>query len=284
MMSRLPYVLLTVAALGGCTELRGRKKIQEGTAAYRRGDFAGAVTRFEEATALVPGMPLLWLNLGYACRELIIPGGSPAVNGEAGRCALSAFKQLRALAPDDARGDHLYVQTLFDLGEYKTIERTFNLRHEKNPADLEVVLTLERVYVKTGRWREALTFYRKAAALRPGDALAQYAVGTFIWQLLAARGGGPAAESYDPRPRPERPPAPAPTTGDIVGADRVALAEEGIRYLQGALALHPRYPEAATYVGLLYRQESFALYDDLPAWERAISESIAYAARATEAP
>lgn len=293
MMGRLVALLLAVSVCGGCGELRGRKKIQEGTAAYKRGDFATAVQRFHEAAAFVPQMPLLWLNLGYACRELIIPGGPPEQNRVPAQCALEAFKNLRELSPDDPRGDHLYVQTLFDAGEYRTIERTFSLRHEKNPQDLDVILALQQVYVKTGRWRDALVFYRKAAALRPQDPEAAYAVGTFIWQTLVAHGGGPAADAYDPRPRPDgvdpatlppRAPRPALAPGDITGRERVALAEEGIHALERAVDLRPHYPDALTYTGLLYRQQSFALWDDLPAWGHAIDQATALSARAAEKP
>lgn len=281
-------LLLAVAGGGGCAQLRGRKKIQEGNAAYKDGDFAQAVRRFNEAAAYVPEMPLLWLNRGYACRELIVPGARADVNRQAALCALDSFKKLRELDPSDPRGDRLYVQTLLDVGEYKTIERTFGLRHERDPNDLDVVLVLEQVYQKTGRWREALTFYRKAAALRPNDAEAQYAVGTYIWQILQARGGGPAFAEFDPRPHPEQaasPPAhPRPPVGpeDIVGPERLALAEEGIRHLGRAVELRPHYPDALTYMGLLYRQQSFALFDDVPAWERAVAQAVALAARATE--
>lgn len=279
------------AALGGgaCAELRGRKRIQEGNAAYKDGDYATAVARFNEAMLFVPDMPLLWLNRGYACRELIVPGAQADVNRTAALCALDSFKKLRELAPDDPRGDRLYVQTLLDVGEYKTIERTFSLRHERNPADLDVVLVLEQVFQKTGRWREALEFYRKAAALRPRDAEAQYAVGTYIWRILQSHGGGPAFVEYDPRPRPEQPmaaarPRPAAGPDDIVGRERLALAEEGIRHLGRAVELRPRYPDALAYMGLLHRQQSFALFDDPPAWERAVSQAVALAARAAERP
>lgn len=295
MMGRLAIVLLAVAAcVGGCGELRGRKKIQEGTAAFKRGDFAAAVGRFREAAAFVPEMPLLWLNLGYACRELIVPGAPAAENRAPAQCALDAFKHLRELSPADPRGDRLYVQTLFDAGEYKTIERAFSLRHENSPADLDVVLALEQVYVKTGRWRDALSFYRKAEALRPRDPEAAYAVGTFIWQTMVAHGGGPAVDAYDPRPRPkqdaDRPalpapaPRPPPAAGDIAGAERVALCEEGIHHLRRAIELRPRYPDALTYIGLLYRQESFALFDDLPTWERAVEQAAAFSGTVAEKP
>lgn len=289
--SPLPLLALVASmALGGCAELRGRKKIQDGNAAYERGDFAAAVARFDEAAALVPDMPLLWLNRGYACRELIVPAavGAPGeadpdgAHREAARCALESFKRLRQLSPADPRGDSLYVQTLLDLGEYRTLERSFSLRHEKNPTDLDAVMVLRQVYYKLGRWREALDFYRKAAALRPTDAEAQYAMGTFVWQLLESHGGGAAFADYDPRPRPERRSPPAGASGDIVGGDRIALAEEGIRYLERAIALQPRYPDALTYIGLLYRQESFARFDDPAAWQAAVSQAVVFASRAGE--
>jgi tetratricopeptide (TPR) repeat protein len=276
----------SLASLGGCAELRGRKKIQDGNAAYKVGDFTLAIVRFNEAAAFVPEMPLLWLNRGYACREMIVPGAPATRNRPAALCALESFKRLRELAPDDPRGDRLYVQTLLDVGEYRTIERTFSLRHERNPNDLDVVLVMEQVFSKMGRWREALNFYRKAAALRPQDAEAQYAVGTFVWQTLQARGGGAPFAEYDPRPRPDRLPSPRPASGrdDIVGSERLALAREGIRYLDRALELRHRYPEALTYMGLLYRQESFALFDDADAWQRAVSQAVGCAARAAEKP
>ena len=282
MMRKLSVTLAILAVCGSCAELRGRKKIQEGTAAYKRGDFPLAVERFKEALAYVPDKPLAWLNLGYACRELVTPGASSADNRAPALCALDAFKHLRELEPSNPRGDNLYVQTLFDAGEYRTIERIFSVRHERAPADLDVVLALQQVYVRMGRWRDALTFYRKAAALRPHDPEAAYAVGTFIWQSLVAHGGGAAVEAYDPRPRPGRPEPPALGPNDLTGAERIALGEEGIAHLERAARLRPHYSEALIYIGLLYRQESFARFDDQPAWEHAIAQSVTYAARAAE--
>lgn len=275
-------MLAILAVCGSCTELHGRKEIQEGTAAYKRGDFTGAVAHFQRAIALLPAQPIAWLNLGYACRELVVPGATSGENRAPALCALDAFKHLRDLAPSDPRGDRLYVQTLFDAGEYRSIERTFSLRHERNPTDVDVVLALQQVYVRMGRWRDALTFYRKAAALRPNDPEAAYSAGTFIWQVLVAHGGGPAVDGYDPRPRPNRPARPAPGPDDVTGAERVALAEEGIALLERAAALRPHFTEALAYTGLLYRQESYARFDDPPAWERAVNQAAAYAARATE--
>lgn len=277
-------VLSTLTAVSACAELRGRKKIQEGNAAFKAGEFPAAVALFKEAEAFVPNMPLLWLNRGYACREMIVPGAAAEVNRTAALCALGSFKRLRELAPDDPRGDRLYVQTLLDVGEYRTIDRTFTLRHEKNPDDLDVVLTLAQVKAKMGNWREAVAYYRKAAALRPNDAEAQYAVGTFLWQILQSHGGGPAFGEYDPRPHPDHPSPPRPPVqpNDVVGPERLALAEEGVRFLGRAVELRPHYTEALAYMGLLRRQQSFALFDDPEAWQRVVSEAVALSAQATE--
>ena len=56
---------------GGCSEVRGRKKIQEANELYKRGRYHEAVSAFEAAEALVPNVPTLWLNKGYTCRQLI---------------------------------------------------------------------------------------------------------------------------------------------------------------------------------------------------------------------
>jgi len=282
MMRKLSVALAFLAVCGSCAELRGRKKIQEGTTAYKRGDFVAAAARFKEALAFLPDQPIAWLNLGYACRELVIPGATSVENRAPALCALDAFKHLRELAPSDPRGDRLYVQTLFDAGEYRTIERSFLSRHERDPRDIDVVLTLQQVYVRLGRWRDALAFYRKAAALRPQDPEAAYSAGTFIWQVLVAHGGGPTVDGYDPRPRPDRAAPPAPAPGDVTGTERVALAEEGIAHLARAAELRPHFTEALAYIGLLYRQESYARFDDPAAWDRAVAQAATYAARATE--
>src|SRR5204863_9345539 len=75
-------------------------------------------------------------------------------------------------------------------------------RYQRAPNDYKVIHGLQEVYYKWGKWPQALEWSTRAAALRPSDAEAHYGVGTFIWQVLAAHGGGPDMAVYDPRPRP----------------------------------------------------------------------------------
>ncbi len=277
--------LALALAAGGCTQVRGRKQIQEANELYKRGRYAEAVAAFEVAEALVPELPTLWLNKGYTCRQLIAPGGKDPTSQRAAACALAAFAKLQALTPSDPRADQLTIQTWFDTDDFPALERTFLERNRRAPDDVGVVRGLQEVYFKWGKWRDALTWSKRAAALRPADAETQYGVGTFIWQLLSGHGGGPEMAAHDPWPHPPKPaPTPPPTAAsDITGDERVALADVGIDYLQRSLALRARYPEAMTYLALLWRQKSFGLFGDPIAWQGAVDEADEWHRRAAVA-
>jgi hypothetical protein len=61
----------------------------------------------------------------------------------------------------------------------------------------------------------------------------------------------------------------------------VALAQQGIECLQKALEIRPAYAEAVTYLGLLYRQESFAYFDQPAKWQAAVDSAEEFRKRAT---
>ena len=101
-----PFSSLACSVLAaGCSQVRGRKQIQEANELYktrtlRRGG-GGSTT---QAEALVPDLPTLWLNKGYTCRQLIAPGGRDPASQRAAACALAAFRRLaRAGARRSAR-------------------------------------------------------------------------------------------------------------------------------------------------------------------------------------
>jgi tetratricopeptide (TPR) repeat protein len=287
-----PVLLLLLPALAGavgCSQVRGRKLIQEGNELYKQGRYGEAVARFERAEALVPELPVLWLNKGYTCRQLIVPGGAGAESRRATDCALAAFKELRRLSPRDPRGEQLYVQTLFDANDFTALEAIFLGRVQAaggGAADAEAVQGLQQIYFKQGKWAPALFWARKAAEARAGDAEAQYDVGAFIWQILAARGGRNEMAAYDPRTSSVSPPPPPPpvfAVDDVTGALRVQLADEGEGYLQRALALRPSYPDAMTTLALLERQKSFAFFAQPDRWQTAVTAADEWQRKASDA-
>jgi tetratricopeptide (TPR) repeat protein len=312
------FALLTVIMLaaggGGCRQLRGRKLIQNGTELYKKGKYVDAVALFERAGTLVPEMPLLWLNLGYTCRQLITPGAKPAPDTRRwAACALEAFNRLRQVAPGDPRGDQMYVQTLFDTNDFTTLEALFlaqsRVAQSRGTLDLDAATGLQQVYFRQGRWAPALSWARKAADARASDADAQYRMGAFIWQLLSTHGGSAEMSAFDPRPgaaalaaaaaaTPARPsgkksaatrappPTPSPpafAVDDIGGALRIELADEGVRYLEKALALRPRHSDAMVYLNLLYRQKSFAYFNEPAQWQAAVDQANSWQTRGLEA-
>jgi tetratricopeptide (TPR) repeat protein len=281
-------VLLAAFSSTGCTQVRGRKRIQDANELYRRGKYTEAVALYEEAEALVPNLPTLWLNKGYTCRQLIAPGGKDPESRRAAACALEAFRRLGQVAPGDPRAADLTLATWSDIGDFPALEATFLGRNRRAPDDVDVVRGLQDVYFRWGKWPQALEWSKRAAALRPKDAEAQYGVGTFVWQILSARGGGSEMATYDPWPHsapdggkllPAAPPPPS-AVNDVTGALRVELADQGIAYLQKALARRPRYPEAMTYASLLCRQKSFAFFADPIAWQGAVDEADEWQKRA----
>jgi len=311
--SRTTALVVACGALAlavGCSEVRGRKRIQEANELYKRGRYQEAVAAFEAAEALVPNLPTLWLNKGYTCRQLIAPGGRDPESRRAAVCALDAFRRLKELAPNDARADQLTMQTWFDTDDFQTLEATFLARNQRTPDDYDVVHGLQEVYYKWGKWPQALEWSTRAAKLRPNDAEAQAGVGTFIWQVLASHGGGPDMAAYDPRPRPPPadapppprkpkqrggqrdddepalvppPPPPAALPGDVTGKDRLDLADRAIAHLERAVALRPHYADAMTYLALVWRQKSFGLFAEPAAWQQAVDQANEWQKRAQAA-
>jgi tetratricopeptide (TPR) repeat protein len=262
----------------GCSQVRGRRKIQQGNQFYRDGQYKEAHAAFEEAEQYVPDFWVLWLNKGYNCRQLIIPGAKTPESLNASKCALDSFKRLQELKPEDPRGELLYIQTLFDSDKFEELSKMYEERYQKNPRDIDNITGLIQVYTKWGKTDEALEWYTKKAEVQANDAEAQYAVGVFIWQQLQSHGGGQDKATFDPRPDPNNPKAkkkvPPPWgVGDIVSQQRVDLADKGIEYLQKALNLRPKYFESMVYMNLLYRQRSFSLFDDPPEWQKSIDKA-----------
>jgi tetratricopeptide (TPR) repeat protein len=282
-------VALALCLLPACSQVRGRKRIREANELYHRGKYAEAVTLYKEAEALVPDLPALWLNEGYTCRQVIAPGGHDLESRRAAACALGAFRRLGEVAPRDPRAGELTLQTWFDMQDYPSLEAAFLERRRRAPDDLDAVHGLQDVYFKWGKWPQALEWSKAAAALRAEDAEAQYGVGTFVWQILSTHGGGPALSGYNPWPEVAKSGAamtvapPAPAAGDITAEARVALCDQGIAYLEKAIERRPRYPEAMTYLALLWRQKSFAFFTDPIAWQGAVDEADTWQQRAADA-
>ena len=133
-----------------------------------------------------------------------MPGAKTPESEAAAKCAKEAFTKYPQLAPQDPRGEQLYVQTLFDSDEFEELSKMYEERFKKNPRDIEAVNGLIQVYSKWNKLEEALEWYDRKAEILSNDAEAQYGAGVFIYTQLFQKGGGPEKSSHDPATRPEQ--------------------------------------------------------------------------------
>jgi tetratricopeptide (TPR) repeat protein len=320
LLARSARLAMLICCLSGCSELRGRRRVREGNRLYREGRYPAALREYREAEGLCPDLPLLWLNEGLACRQMMTPGSKGPESHQATDCAVHAFERMRQVNPSDPRAEQLYVQTLFDGDRFDLLVSRYTSALEASPTDLSAITGLIQVATRANRPDEALRWFERKASLLPRDAEAQYAVGVYAWQQLYQRGGGPDKASYDPRadpippgeaavsagaarpaetttgpagqrkrrsagraPAPVRKPSPPFAVGDLTGPARVKLANLGIVYLERALALRPQYQEAMVYLNLLHRQKSMAFLDEPSQWQGEIDAAEIWRKRAAEA-
>jgi tetratricopeptide (TPR) repeat protein len=275
------------ALLVGCSELRARHHARQGNRLYAEGNYDAALREYEHAEQLYPKLAVVALNRGLVCRQLMVPGAESPENQRAVDCALAAFQEFEQRSPADPRAESLYLQTLFDADRYPVLEEIYRRQLQQSPGDVAAINGLIQVYSRWGKWREALSSTTRRADLQANDAEAQYAVGVLIFNLLLQEGGGSDKAAFDPRPDPQAPEGsiklpPLFNADDIVGPERVSLAEQGIRYLEKALALRPAYRDAMVYLNLLHRQKSFALFEDPEAWQNAVDAAEAWRRKALQ--
>lgn len=277
-----------VATATGCSELQARHHAREGNGHFQTGDYAGAVREYEVAEQLYPtGLHVVELNKGLACRQLMVPGAKGPEQERAVNCALGAFTKMKELRPDDARGEQLYVQTLFDADRFDTLIAMYEGQLKGDPSNMSAINSLINVHSRADHWADALKWSMKRADIESKDAEAQYTVGVMIYNRLFQKGGADKA-AYDPRPDPNADPKAPPKTpppftmGDLMGAERIRVAELGIQYMNRALAIRPTYREAMGFMSLLYRQKAFGLLDKPVDWEVCINTAEEWRGKATQ--
>lgn len=293
---RPPTFLTGLAYLGvsslmvcslGCSEVQARRHARQGNTYFKDGDYSAALAEYSLAEQFRPDLPVVVLNKGLACRQLMIAGGKTVGNARATDCALNAFSHLKDLEPGNPRGDQLYVQTLFDADRYDALGELYQKKLQSQPGDLASINGLIQVYSRALKWPQALHWTCLKADLLSRDPESQYAVGVFIHNLLFQKGGNGDRAAFDPRPSPNRadPPKLLPSFDpmDITGNQRLELADRGISYLEKAIRLRPNYGDAMVYLGLLYRQRALALWDRPADWQSCIESAESWRHKAIQA-
>lgn len=159
-----PALLLAALLSSGCESLKARLLAQEGVNLYRHGRVAEAADRFQAAVALDPYIAAIQLNLGFA--NLALYQAEPLGEEGARRAqqAIFAFERYLQLRPGEERAHVYLLQTFVDTGRYEEAVAYFKPLVEKSPPDPEALATLGTIAAKTGRAEEASRWYALAKA------------------------------------------------------------------------------------------------------------------------
>jgi tetratricopeptide (TPR) repeat protein len=234
----LPFAILTGVLVGGCDSLHARMLAQDAVNLYHKGQLNEAAEKFEQAEKLDPYIPAIQLDLGFANLALYQNDPKGPKGTAAATKSIIAFEKFLQLRPDEERARVYLIQTFIDTGRYDDAVAYFKPAVERNPPDGEALSTLGIIASKSGKYEEAKGWYEKRIAVEPNNADARLALGVLIWDYLHAH------------------------SEDLKGPDRIALADVAIDHLGNAIKHKPNAPAAYTYTNLAYRERSMGEPDD----------------------
>ncbi len=229
-----------VFSMSGCRQLEARDQLNKGVDAYKSAQYEDAIDHFQRATELDPTLSMAKTYLATALAQNVVPGLDTPENLRTAQRAITIFKQVLAQNPND-------VNSIKQIaGIY------FNIASRANPA--QWLQNLE----------EAKTWQKKVLALDPKDPEAAYTIGVIDWteahqDLLDAL--QPAGLNDDGEGNVK-----APKKLMLqVQKQTAPLVEEGMQYLQQALANRPNYDDCMAYLNLIYRSKANVDYGDAKA-------------------
>lgn len=223
-------LVVALAGVTGCDTLSARFRAREGVDLYHAGEFAGAATKFEEAGRLDPNLPVLLLNAGTSnLAHFRAAGGKSATGQMAAAKAIQSYERYLEKRPDDTRVKAALVQTFVETGRYEDAVVFFRPAVEKTPADIEALSTLATIASKCNKSDDALKWYRRRIEVAPDKPEGYVALGVYVWQEL-----------HDAPSMPHD--------------QRKAKADIALEALKKAIELQPAAPNAYTYANLVYRE------------------------------
>jgi Gram-negative bacterial TonB protein C-terminal/Tetratricopeptide repeat len=175
-----------------------REWIEQGVKDFRSARYPEAIAAFQKASDSNPQSPVPNLYLGLGWLQQYGPGDDSAANADRARLAKTAFH--RAL--------------------------------ELDPNNWTAVLLLARLAADESRSDQAREWYRKAAALQPGNADIWCVLGTIGFQEWLREGRR---------------------------ADRI---EKSIRHFEHAIALDPAHDSAMEWLSVLFRERASIRRDE----------------------
>jgi tetratricopeptide (TPR) repeat protein len=216
-----------VISISGCDKLAARDQLNKGVDAYKGARYEEAIGHFQKATQLDPTLPMAKSYLATALAQNIVPGLNTPDNLNTAQQAISIFQEVLA----------------------------------KDPNDVNSLKQIAGIYYNLNKFDDAKTWQKKVLAVDPKDPEAAYTIGSIDWRLahenlLAAF--TPAGLTDDGEGNAKAP----KKVMDPLKAQNGPLVDEGLNYLNQAVANRANYDDAMAYLNLIYRQKANLDYGD----------------------
>jgi hypothetical protein len=219
-----------VLSMSGCSRLAARDQLNKGVDAYKSGKYEEAIGHFQKATELDPSLPMAKSYLATALAQNIVPGLDTPENLKTADQAISIFQEVLAKKPDD-------VNSLKQIAG---------------------------IYFSIKKLDDAKTWQKQVLAEDSKDPEAAYTVGVIDWteahentlKALVPAGINDDGEGNVKAPKNVMSP---------LKAENGPLVEEGLQYLNQAVANRANYDDAMAYLNLIYRRKADVDYGDAAA-------------------
>jgi hypothetical protein len=210
-----------VLSISGCNKLQARDELNKGVEAYKSARFEEAIDHFQKATQLDPSLPMAKTYLATALAQNVVPGLDSAENLKTAQQAIGIFQEVLV----------------------------------KDPNDVNSLKQIAGIYYSIKKFDDAKAWQKKVLAVDPKDAEAAYTIGVIDWTLahentlkeLTPAGANDDGEGNAKAPK---------KAMEAIKQANSQLVEEGLSYLQQAVANRANYDDAMAYLNLIYRRKA----------------------------
>jgi tetratricopeptide (TPR) repeat protein len=227
-----------VLSMSGCNRLAARDQLNKGVDAYKSARYEEAIGHFQRATQLDPSLPMAKTYLATALAQNVVPGADTPDNLKTAQQAISMFQEVL----------------------------------DKNPTDVNSLKQVGAIYYSIKKIDEAKAWQKKVLAVDPKDPEAAYWIGEMDWSLAhdnVVKVFAPASLNDDGEGNTKAP----KKIMDVIKQENAPLVEEGLQYLNQAVANRPNYDEAMAYLNLTYRRKADVDFGNAPAVKQDVADA-----------
>jgi tetratricopeptide (TPR) repeat protein len=210
-----------VLSMSGCNRLAARDQLNKGVEAYKSAHYEEAIDHFQKATQLDPSLPMAKSYLATALSQNVVPGLDTPDNIKTAQQAISIFQDILV----------------------------------KDPSDVNSLKQIAGIYFSIKKLDDAKAWQKKVLAVDPKDPEAAYTVGVIDWTQAhenALKALLPAGVNDDGEGNAKAP----KKVMESLKQQNAPLIEEGLQYLNQAVANRPNYDDAMAYLNLIYRRKA----------------------------